>query len=77
MADRTQFRTTDAERRVTHPETLQPRLDEIIARYAQGRAFVRPSGTEDCVRVYAEAARPEDVDALARDTEALVRELGN
>ena len=77
VADRTQFRTTDAERRVTHPETLQPRLDEIIARYAQGRAFVRPSGTEDCVRVYAEAARPEDVDALARDTEALVRELGN
>ena len=30
-----------------------------------GRAFVRPSGTEDVVRVYAEAATQEAADGLA------------
>lgn len=76
VADRTQFRTTDAERRVTSPDGLQQRLDGLMATIPRARAFVRPSGTEDCVRVYAEAARPEDVDELARATEALVREFG-
>ena len=32
-----------------------------------GRAFVRPSGTEDIVRVYAEAATQEAADTLALD----------
>lgn len=31
----------------------------------QARSFVRPSGTEDIVRVYAEAATQADADALA------------
>lgn len=31
-----------------------------------GRAFVRPSGTEDVVRVYAEAATQSAADDLAR-----------
>ena len=30
-----------------------------------GRAFVRPSGTEDVVRVYAEASSQEAADKLA------------
>lgn len=30
-----------------------------------GRAFARPSGTEDVVRVYAEASTQEQADALA------------
>ncbi|WFD33854.1 phosphoacetylglucosamine mutase [Malassezia cuniculi] len=76
VADRTQFRTTDAERRVTHPEGLQERIDALVAKYPSGRAFVRPSGTEDCVRVYAEAEKPEDVAELASATEALVKEFG-
>jgi len=30
-----------------------------VANYKRGRSFVRPSGTEDVVRVYAEAATKE------------------
>ena len=33
---------------------------------AAGRAFVRPSGTEDVVRVYAEAETQAGADALAQ-----------
>ena len=36
-----------------------------MAKVPQGRCFVRPSGTEDCVRVYAEAATQDAADALA------------
>ena len=37
-----------------------------MARHApEGRCFVRPSGTEDVVRVYAEARTQADADALA------------
>jgi phosphoacetylglucosamine mutase len=35
---------------------------------------VRPSGTEDVVRVYAEAATPEGMEKLARDVARAVHE---
>ncbi|GJJ09538.1 hypothetical protein Clacol_003761 [Clathrus columnatus] len=60
VKDRNIFETEDAERRLTSPPGLQQRLDDIIRKYDGGRAFVRPSGTEDVVRVYAEATlRPQ------------------
>ena len=36
-----------------------------MAKYELGRAFVRPSGTEDAVRIYAEAKTQEAADELA------------
>lgn len=56
VPDRNAFRTEDAERRLVSPPGLQTKIDELINRYQGGRSFVRPSGTEDVVRVYAEAA---------------------
>lgn len=54
------FKTEDAERRLVSPPGLQTKLEEIVRRYDGGRSFVRPSGTEDVVRVYAEAMlRPQ------------------
>ena len=35
------------------------------AKYPRGRCFIRPSGTEDVVRVYAEASRQQAADDLA------------
>jgi phosphoacetylglucosamine mutase len=62
VKDRHAFSTEDAERKVVKPEGLQIRVDEIVAKYTRGRSFVRPSGTEDCVRVYAEAETREKAD---------------
>ena len=60
VKDRNQFRTVDAERRLTNPEGLQSKIDELVRKYDGGRSFVRPSGTENVVRVYAEARmRPQ------------------
>lgn len=62
VADRTIFSTSDAERKLETPAGLQARVDAIVAKYPSGRSFVRPSGTEDCVRVYAEGATRSGAD---------------
>lgn len=37
------------------PAGLQEAIDRLVKRHKMARSFVRPSGTEDVVRVYAEA----------------------
>ncbi|XP_072177523.1 phosphoacetylglucosamine mutase-like [Diadema setosum] len=65
VKDRTVVQTTDAERQCTSPAGLQDAINALIADYQSSRSFVRPSGTEDVVRVYAEAATREQADKLA------------
>ncbi|KAJ3919353.1 phosphoacetylglucosamine mutase [Lentinula edodes] len=72
VPDRNTFRTEDAERRLVSPPGLQTKIDELINRYQGGRSFVRPSGTEDVVRVYAEAALRTQADELAMRVAGLV-----
>ena len=62
VPDRAMFVATDAERRLEYPEGLQSQIDEAMRKVDMGRAFVRPSGTEDCVRVYAEASSTVEVE---------------
>lgn len=59
--------TTNAERSVVTPEGLQAQIDTIVAKYPRGRSFVRASGTEDVVRVYAEAETIEQTKRLAAE----------
>jgi len=51
---------------------LQEAIDAAVAKYPMGRAFARPSGTEDAVRVYAEADSQVAADNLAREVAQLV-----
>eukprot|EP00898_Chlorokybus_atmophyticus_P004933 jgi/Chlat1/5440/Chrsp36S05439 len=55
VADRSCVVPTHDETRVVRPAALQAAIDDAVASVVDGRAFVRPSGTEDVVRVYAEA----------------------
>ena len=65
VADRTKVITVPDETRLVEPMQLQNKIDSLVASREKGRAFVRPSGTEDVVRVYAEAATQKLADALA------------
>ncbi|KAF9215188.1 Phosphoacetylglucosamine Mutase [Podila verticillata] len=65
VQDRSIFKTVDAERKLTEPAGLQDAIDAIVNKFSHGRSFVRPSGTEDVVRVYAEAATRPETDELA------------
>ncbi|GFZ50160.1 Phosphoacetylglucosamine mutase [Saitozyma sp. JCM 24511] len=73
VKDRFIFETTDAERRLVKPEGLQDMVNDAMGKVEMGRSFVRPSGTEDCVRVYAEAKSSADAEALASNVADLVR----
>lgn len=66
VADRMSVVTTDAETRVARPLGLQEAIDSEVEKFSLGRAFVRPSGTEDVVRVYAEALTQEAADSLGQ-----------
>ncbi|KAF5390183.1 hypothetical protein D9757_002983 [Collybiopsis confluens] len=72
VPDRNVFKTEDAERRLTSPPGLQAKIDELVNKSQGGRSFVRPSGTEDVVRVYAEAGLRSQADELAMRVAGLV-----
>ncbi|VIO87056.1 Uncharacterized protein BM_BM13954 [Brugia malayi] len=54
------------------PRKLQGAINTIVSKYTDGRSFVRPSGTEDVVRIYAEAATEHDAEAIANEVEVVV-----
>uniref|UniRef100_A0A672PY88 Phosphoacetylglucosamine mutase n=1 Tax=Sinocyclocheilus grahami TaxID=75366 RepID=A0A672PY88_SINGR len=75
VSDRRVIDTTDAERRAVSPEGLQDTIDSLVKKYKSARSFVRPSGTEDVVRVYAEADTQESADSLAHEVSLAVYRL--
>ncbi|XP_042659580.1 phosphoacetylglucosamine mutase isoform X2 [Tyto alba] len=75
VADRRVIDTTDAERCAVTPPGLQEKIDALVKKYKLSRSFVRPSGTEDVVRIYAEADTQENADALAHEVSLAVYHL--
>eukprot|EP00891_Asterochloris_glomerata_P002729 jgi/Astpho2/2729/fgenesh1_pm.00050_%23_7_t len=74
VANRAVVKTADAEWKVIHPEGLQASIDQAVKLVPSGRSFVRPSGTEDVVRVYAEAQTQQQADDLAKQVACFVSE---
>lgn len=79
VEDRNKFKTVEgtAERRLHRPKGLQDEIDRVVAKYKYGRSFVRASGTEDAVRVYAEANSRTEAEELANAVCALVKDSAN
>uniref|UniRef100_A0A4W6EN35 Phosphoacetylglucosamine mutase n=1 Tax=Lates calcarifer TaxID=8187 RepID=A0A4W6EN35_LATCA len=75
VSDRRVIDTTDAERRAVSPAGLQEAIDTLVKKHRLARSFVRPSGTEDVVRVYAEAETQESADSLAHEVSLAVYRL--
>ncbi|KAK1128078.1 hypothetical protein K0M31_003563 [Melipona bicolor] len=64
--------TANAGRQCITPEGLQDEIDKIVSQYKKGRSFVRPSGTEDIIRIYAECENLCDLNKLIIDVALLV-----
>jgi len=84
VSDRSIIKTNHNETRVIYPIELQSKLDLLINEFMssnnqnkQPRCFVRPSGTEDVVRVYAEALSKHDCNSLAEKAAQIVRDVCN
>lgn len=75
--DRSIFKAYDAERKLESPPGLQGTIESLQSRYNKGRSFARASGTEDAVRVYAEAASRSEADDLATRVANAVSEAGS
>ncbi|CAK9167779.1 unnamed protein product [Ilex paraguariensis] len=72
VLDRTAVVTANAETVAVKPLGIQEAINAEIAKYPRGRCFIRPSGTEDVIRVYAEAITQEAADDLANSVARLV-----
>jgi phosphoacetylglucosamine mutase len=76
VRDRNMFKAVDAERKLEEPKGIQANIDDLVHKYKSGRSFARASGTEDAVRVYAEAASRAEADQLAQRVADLVKRYG-
>lgn len=75
VPDRSLVKVSADETRVLSPADLQTLIDAIVANESKGRAFVRPSGTEDIVRIYAEASDLPGAKRLAEGVVATVKKI--
>ncbi|KAH9257994.1 hypothetical protein BASA81_003557 [Batrachochytrium salamandrivorans] len=73
--DRSVVEVNEDETRCVKPAELQLKLDAAVQRAQGGRVFVRPSGTENVIRVYAEANTQVDADLLAEVARAAICEF--
>ncbi|GAM88073.1 hypothetical protein ANO11243_061030 [Dothideomycetidae sp. 11243] len=78
VEDRNAFKTVPgtAERKLASPAGAQQAIDALVVKYSDARSFVRASGTEDAVRVYAEARTTAESQDLCRAVEQVVRRYG-
>lgn len=60
VRDKSVYKTTNAERSLIEPKGMQDKIDNAVSKFKSGRCFVRPSGTEDVVRIYSEASTKEE-----------------
>jgi len=78
VKDRNLIETTNAARTCTKPVGLQDYIDSLIkTSSSQARTFVRASGTENVVRIYAEAKTQKEADEIASKVAEKVIEMCN
>ncbi len=73
VPDKSLVACSEDETTVTRPAALQADLEVAMKSVTNGRCFVRPSGTEDVVRIYAEAATQQEANRLTMLTEEAIR----
>ena len=64
VKDKNKFIPNDNETRLIQPTAVQDEIDTLVSTINRGRCFIRPSGTEDVVRIYAEATNEGDVESI-------------
>lgn len=71
---RLKIKVCKTEDRITEPKSVQDEIDNIISKYPGSRGFARPSGTEDYVRIYAEA---DSIEVVKNVSEGIKQALLN
>lgn len=66
------FRNNEDETRLTEPIEIQHAIDATLNNYKNARCFIRPSGTEDILRVYTEAESYEEAKIITEEVLGVV-----
>ncbi len=64
IKDKSLFETDYTEQKCIKPISLQEKLDNIMSVYPNSRCFIRPSGTENAIRLYVEGQTIQDVSEI-------------
>lgn len=75
VEDKLIFKACEDETRLLEPQYFQEEIDKIVESYLGARCFVRPSGTENCVRIYCEAENDDSVEEIYGKVNKLFKEL--
>ena len=65
-------KTTDIEDKVTSPKGLQEQIDDVVRRHDGRKAFLRPSGTENVLRLHVEAKTEDQVEVITKEVHSIV-----
>lgn len=74
IKDKSIFIPNEDESRLTNPLSVQNEIDSIVSKYSKARCFIRPSGTEDVVRLYAEAEKESDVTSILQHMSSILKD---
>ena len=72
VKDKRAFVPTNADRQLVQPVEIQQFINECTAQMQNARSFVRPSGTEDIVRLYVEAESEEACTMLTKEISSFI-----
>jgi phosphoacetylglucosamine mutase len=59
------YKPVFSEECLEEPKQVQDQINSILNKYTGSRAFVRPSGTENILRLYVEARNSEEIDLIS------------
>lgn len=73
VSNRNLIKTIKADTEIVEPLGMQDSINQSVGKYRNARSFVRPSGTEDIVRIYVEAETDADVKQLTEEIQQVVK----
>ena len=61
------FITDEDDTKILEPKNIQKIIDEITHKYQKSKIYVRPTGTEDCLRVYVESETDDNCEKIIEE----------
>ena len=68
------FIPNENETKLLEPVTVQNIVDDLVVKMNKGRCFIRPSGTEDVVRIYVEGENENQVEEVMKKLVDILKE---
>lgn len=75
VKNKAKIQMNESETECIAPPKLQAKIDQVVSEVEKSRAFVRPSGTEEVVRIFVESPIQSDADSIAKKLAEIVKQI--